>query len=110
MVPDSPALLFWPSPLVRLACGSMSTTRTFWPGLASDAARLIVVVVLPTPPFWLATARSRLIRLIDQLTRVCDWFVGRRIENRGGRVNTNCQVLGLGIRGSGSGGGLGECS
>src|SRR6185436_10685602 len=44
----------------------MSTARTFWPSLASEDARLIVVVVLPTPPFWLATARSRLIRLIDQ--------------------------------------------
>ena len=27
---------------------------------ASDAARLMVVVVLPTPPFWLATATMRL--------------------------------------------------
>ena len=34
--------------------GAPSRSRT-----ASDAARLIAVVVLPTPPFWFATARTR---------------------------------------------------
>ena len=33
-----------------------STTSTFFSSVASEAARLIVVVVLPTPPFWLAIA------------------------------------------------------
>src|SRR5688572_1455290 len=32
---------------------------TRWPSSASDAPTLIVVVVLPTPPFWLATAITR---------------------------------------------------
>ena len=30
-------------------------TSAVLPALASPAARLIAVVVLPTPPFWLAT-------------------------------------------------------
>jgi hypothetical protein len=37
-------------------CGSRSTTRVFTPLLARAAARLMVVVVLPTPPFWLVIA------------------------------------------------------
>src|SRR5918999_6450137 len=45
-----------PRPLVALPCGSMSTTRTRYPSLARNAAMLTTVVVLPTPPFWLATA------------------------------------------------------
>ena len=45
-----------PTPLVRLACGSTSTRRTRRSARASDAPRLMAVVVLPTPPFWLATA------------------------------------------------------
>src|SRR5215204_6151601 len=45
-----------PSPAVRLACGSMSMHRTRYPSSASAPARLIAVVVLPTPPFWFAIA------------------------------------------------------
>src|SRR5439155_27063368 len=44
------------TPLVRFPCGSTSTRRTRRSPRASEAARLIVVVVLPTPPFWLTTA------------------------------------------------------
>ena len=39
-----------------LACGSRSTRRVFLPLLARAAARLMAVVVLPTPPFWLVMA------------------------------------------------------
>src|SRR5437868_13996552 len=39
-----------------LLCGSRSSRRTRRPLCANAAARLIVVVVLPTPPFWLAIA------------------------------------------------------
>src|SRR5690606_14170117 len=31
--------------------------RTFWPSAASAVPRFMAVVVLPTPPFWLARAR-----------------------------------------------------
>src|SRR5262249_18551745 len=72
----------------------MSTASTFCPSLASDAARLMVVVVLPTPPFWLATARSRLNRLIDQFAWVRDWLGSEdRESHRLGQ--SNC----LGARG-----------
>ena len=46
------ALPFWPTPLVRLPCGSTSTQKDASIGSnAKDAARLMVVVVFPTPPF-----------------------------------------------------------
>ena len=44
---------FIPSPTDSEPCGSKSTSSTLRPYSASDAPRLIVVVVLPTPPFWL---------------------------------------------------------
>src|ERR1700730_5157272 len=34
-------------------------TRMRWPAAANAVAKLIAVVVLPTPPFWLATATMR---------------------------------------------------
>src|SRR3954469_20023440 len=52
----STALRLTPRPAVRLAWGSMSTHKTRKPSSASAPARLIAVVVLPTPPFWLAIA------------------------------------------------------
>ena len=40
--------------IVRLPCGSRSTQSTRWPDSAKATARLRVVVVFATPPFWLA--------------------------------------------------------
>src|SRR5476649_963203 len=48
-----------PLPVVALPCGSRSIKSTRLPAPARLAARLTLVVVLPTPPFWLATARMR---------------------------------------------------
>src|SRR5208282_174385 len=48
-----------PRPVEALPCGSRSMIRTSSPMAASAVPRLIAVVVLPTPPFWLATARTR---------------------------------------------------
>src|SRR5437763_9850759 len=48
-----------PSEKVRHACGSRSTTSTRRPSSASAAASDATVVVLATPPFWLATAMVR---------------------------------------------------
>ena len=48
-----------PNPVVALACESRSTTSTRRPRAANAVARLTAVVVLPTPPFWLATAMMR---------------------------------------------------
>jgi len=41
-----------------LACGSISTSNTLRPAAARYVARLIAVVVFPTPPFWLAIANT----------------------------------------------------
>src|SRR5437879_11477108 len=48
-----------PRPCVKLACGSKSTRITLRPSWDSPTPTLIVVVVLPTPPFWFATAITR---------------------------------------------------
>src|SRR6266436_3466591 len=41
--------------MVLLACGSRSISSVLKPLEATAADRLMAVVVLPTPPFWLAT-------------------------------------------------------
>src|SRR2546426_2932395 len=48
-----------PTPLVELPCGSASMSSVFRSAVASEAARLTAVVVLPTPPFWFAIAITR---------------------------------------------------
>ena len=48
-----------PRPTDAAPCGSKSTMSTWRPYSASAAARLMVVVVLPTPPFWLHIAMTR---------------------------------------------------
>src|SRR6266571_4366651 len=47
------------SPLVEDAWGSTSRRRVGLSAIARAAARLIAVVVFPTPPFWLAMAMTR---------------------------------------------------
>ena len=44
--------------IVRLPCGSRSTQSTRWPCSTNAAARLRVVVVFATPPFWLVKAMT----------------------------------------------------
>src|SRR5258707_661007 len=48
-----------PRPTGSAPCGSKSTRSTRRPCSARAAPRLMVVVVLPTPPFWLQTAATR---------------------------------------------------
>ena len=48
-----------PRPTEAAPWGSKSTSRTRRPSSARAAPRLIVVVVLPTPPFWLHMAMMR---------------------------------------------------
>jgi len=47
-----------PAAVVALPWGSRSMRRTFLFVAARLAARLTAVVVLPTPPFWLAMAMT----------------------------------------------------
>src|SRR6202035_1537667 len=58
-----------PRPLVEFDCGSQSTRSVLTSAAASEAARLMAVVVLPTPPFWLATAMTRPMILLFALLR-----------------------------------------
>src|SRR5271157_1250083 len=44
-------------PEEQFAWGSQSTRRILMPWRARQAARLMAVVVLPTPPFWLTRPR-----------------------------------------------------
>src|SRR5260370_30998590 len=55
-----------PRPLEAFDCGSQSTSSVFTSAAAKDAARLMAVVVLPTPPFWLATAMTRPILIVGR--------------------------------------------
>src|SRR5579863_1075639 len=58
MVPPAPPRLM-PRPVEAFPCGSRSSNSTRSPTAASAVARLIAVVVLPTPPFWLETESTR---------------------------------------------------
>src|SRR6266702_566264 len=51
--------------IVRWPWGSRSMRRTRLPSSASAHPRFTAVVVLPTPPFWLATAMTLLKRWLD---------------------------------------------
>ena len=94
-----------PSPTDSDPCGSKSTRSTFRPYSASAAPRLIVVVVLPTPPFWLHI----------ETTRAGPWWVtgsgsGMSIIGRPGGTGRalhggNGRRGGLLLRGAGAGGG-----
>src|SRR5216684_3510475 len=62
-----------PKPLVEFDCGSQSTSSVLTSAAASEAARLMAVVVLPTPPFWLATAMTRpMILFLCVAGRICE--------------------------------------
>src|ERR1700722_3040960 len=53
------AFLSTPQPMVALPWGSRSMSNTRRLVAVSEAARFTAVVVLPTPPFWFATAMTR---------------------------------------------------
>ena len=65
--------------IVRLPCGSRSTQRTRWPRSTNAAARLSVVVVLATPPFWLVKAMTLALGVTECVirTRAGDSFPNR---------------------------------
>ena len=77
---DCRALRSMPSPVEALPCGSRSTISTCSPMAASAVPRLIAVVVLPTPPFWLAMAMTR----GPAPSGLTGWGTGPRREDRVG--------------------------
>src|SRR5262245_18370299 len=65
----------------ELAWGSRSISSVRWPRNARAAARLIAVVVFPTPPFWLAIAMTITARGSYYLHLVlAQLFVGEVLE------------------------------
>src|SRR5690606_18693124 len=60
---DSRLLLSMPLPMVALPWGSRSISNTRLPSAARAAARLMAVVVLPTPPFWFAMQNTFAVRV-----------------------------------------------
>src|SRR3954454_11873418 len=88
MVPPGAVRPRRPMALVRLPWGSTSTRRTRCSARARDAARLMVVVVLPTPPFWLVTARTRDMFLLFALkVPGFDGVRAMRIRRAGSGIN-----------------------
>src|SRR3954469_5301162 len=99
---------FRPRPTDNDPCGSKSTSSTLRPNSASEAPRLIVVVVLPTPPFWLHIEITR--AWVGPLTGagsgksgigrpVGAGEVGHRPAGRAGsRGDRACEVGGIGER------------
>src|SRR3989338_10355371 len=61
-----------------LPCGSRSIKMVFLPFLDNPAARLMAVVVLPTPPFWLYTAIF--LMHSPRCCRCCRWIGGCQVE------------------------------
>src|SRR5208282_1138001 len=72
-----------PRPLVEFDCGSQSTSSVLTSAAASEAARLMAVVVLPTPPFWLATAMTRPMILFS-------WCCGSEYANPSAKSTLDC--------------------
>src|SRR5258708_34699562 len=67
-----------PRPVDALPCWSVSTSNAFLPLAGRAVPRLIAVVVLPTPPFWL------------EIANILNWLAGthklRDFENAPARI------------------------
>src|ERR1700686_437587 len=72
-----------PRPLVEFDCGSQSTSSVLTSAAASEAERVMAVVVLPTPPFWLAIAMTRPMILFLCVAR----------QDMRTRLRNQCQIL-----------------
>src|SRR6201996_7210861 len=75
-----------PWDIVRFPWGSMSQHRTRCPSSAKATARFSVVVVLATPPFWLASAITLQVGIVFGLR--CD-----RGLIRGEYSHANAEIL-----------------
>src|SRR5579859_4017901 len=89
-----------PSEYVAAACGSRSMSSTRRPRTASSAPRLTVVVVLPTPPFWLAMAMMRVLcpGLVLSWVTASNPLRGRAVPlalDRGQQVESAAQAVGM---------------
>src|SRR5512134_2558002 len=74
-----------PKALDAFACGSRSTRSVARSEAAIDAARLTVVVVFPTPPFWFTTAMTRAAEWPEPAAaRLSPQLIGPLEDNRDG--------------------------
>src|SRR5271155_3301217 len=71
-----PSVLVTPNPVVVFPCGSESIKRTRRSLAANEAAKLMAVVVFPTPPFWFAIAMT----LPKRPKHSIAWFHVERVE------------------------------
>ena len=79
-----------PRPVEALPCGSRSTMSTRSSMAASAVPRLIAVVVLPTPPFWLASTST----LIDWARGTINGLRRAPPPGREGGANRRARRLG----------------
>src|SRR3990170_5337547 len=79
-----------PSPTDSDPCGSKSTSSTLRPYSARAAPRLIVVVVLPTPPFWLHIEMIRAGPWLSRATGSGKSGIGRFVGPIGRPAATAC--------------------
>lgn len=94
--------------MVRLPCGSASTSRTFLPSIASPIPRFSQVVLFPTPPFWFVTARIVAFfaitspRFSGTVRKVAVRLVLIVEVHGGGRIVEHCQQILLHVPHGGS--------
>ncbi len=88
--------------MLLLACGSRSMSSVFRPRMASAAARLTAVVVLPTPPFWLAMATIMRLKPETQEWRGNEprqsWTVESSRCSLGADLGRSAPIVGVGFR------------
>src|SRR5690606_8862320 len=84
-----------PSPVEALPCGSISTISTFSPIAARAVPRLMAVVVLPTPPFWFETARTRVSWARGGFTDSTDTAKAPQCNDAAARIAARDRKLGL---------------
>src|SRR5438046_1841670 len=80
-----------PRPVEALPWGSLSISNTRSPTAANAVPRLIAVVVLPTPPFWLATTST--------LKRLCRERKGSDFTGTAEPFHTNDAASGVALGG-----------
>src|SRR4029077_142677 len=79
-------------PPVELACGSQSINRDRTSAAAKEAARLMAVVVFPTPPFWFATAITIPMSFLESNEKPLP-VECRRVENESATPQNGAFVL-----------------
>src|SRR3954469_2170081 len=97
-----------PKPTDSAPCGSKSTSSTLRPYSASAAPRLIVVVVLPTPPFWLHIEMTRALPWVTRGVGSGISGIGRPVGPSTPGAEATTAASGSGARGAMGSNGIGS--